>query len=66
MISEGGRCIGAGAGIIHHHHDMRLDPADATDALLRTALGIREAHPQVLSYTDYLRGKSAWQENVQA
>ena len=25
MVAEANACIEAGAGIVHHHHDMRLD-----------------------------------------
>jgi 3-keto-5-aminohexanoate cleavage enzyme len=64
MIAEGIACVEAGAGIVHHHHDMRLDEADAIDALLRTAEGIRSVHPEALVYTDYLTGKRAWDENA--
>lgn len=64
MIAEGNRCVEAGAGIVHHHHDMRLDEAAAVSALLRTAEGIRSAHPEALVYTDYLTGKRAWEENA--
>jgi 3-keto-5-aminohexanoate cleavage enzyme len=64
MVAESLRCIDAGAGIVHHHHDMRLDEQAATTALLRTAEGILAAHPETLVYTDYLTGKRAWEENA--
>ncbi|MCW2527980.1 MAG: hypothetical protein JWM76_2840 [Pseudonocardiales bacterium] len=64
MIAEGIECVEAGAGIVHHHHDMRLGEAEAISALLRTAEGIRRVHPEALVYTDYLTGKRAWDENA--
>jgi 3-keto-5-aminohexanoate cleavage enzyme len=64
MVAEGNRCIKAGAGIVHHHHDMRLDEAAAIAALLHTAEGILAVHPEALVYTDYLTGKRAWEENA--
>ena len=64
MIDEADRCIAAGAGIVHHHHDMRLSEADATTALLATARGILRGHPDALIYTDYLKGRRAWEENA--
>ena len=64
MVAEALRCIEAGAGIVHHHHDMRLSEADATTALLQTGDGILSAHPEALVYTDYLSGKRAWEENA--
>ena len=64
MVGEADACIEAGAGIIHHHHDMRLSEADAIDQLVDTAAGIQPAHPSTLVYTDYLTGKRAWEENA--
>ena len=57
MASEAKACIAAGAGIIHHHHDMRLDEAAATRQLIDTARAILDAYPDTLIYTDYLAGK---------
>lgn len=64
MVTEAHACIVAGAGIIHHHHDMRLDEVAATDQLLETGRRIVSAHPGTLVYTDYLTGKRAWEENA--
>jgi 3-keto-5-aminohexanoate cleavage enzyme len=64
MVSEANGCIAAGAGILHHHHDMRLDQAAATRALVETSRGILGVHPGALTYTDYLTGKRAWDENA--
>jgi 3-keto-5-aminohexanoate cleavage enzyme len=64
VVGEADACIEAGAGIIHHHHDMRLSEADAVDQLVDTAAGIQAAHPSTLVYTDYLTGKRAWEENA--
>jgi len=64
MVNEADACIRAGAGIVHHHHDMRLSEADAVEQLVDTAAGIQAAHPSTLVYTDYLTGKRAWEENA--
>lgn len=64
MVGEANACIDAGAGIVHYHHDMRLDAGDATEALIATAVGIHAVHPEALTYTDYLTGKRAWDENA--
>lgn len=64
MVHQARACIAAGAGIVHYHHDMRLDEASAIGALLDTGAGIQADHPGALTYTDYLTGKRAWDENA--
>ena len=64
MVREADQCIAAGAGIVHHHHDMRLDAPDATSALVATGAGIHGVHPGTLTYTDYLTGRRAWEANA--
>jgi uncharacterized protein (DUF849 family) len=64
MVSEATACIDAGAGIVHHHHDMRLTEPEAIEQLVATAAGIQAAHPSTLVYTDYLTGRRAWEENA--
>lgn len=64
MVDEASLCIDAGAGIVHHHHDMRLSEPDAIAQLVDTAAGIQAVHPSTLVYTDYLTGKRAWEENA--
>ena len=55
-IAEADACVAAGAGIIHHHHDMRLDEAAAIAQLVAIGRGIQDRHPGTLVYTDYLAG----------
>src|SRR5690606_5552544 len=62
--AEANACIEAGAGIVHHHHDMRLDEDAATAQIVETATGIQSVHPGALVYTDYLTGKRAAEENA--
>lgn len=64
MVREGLACIDAGASIVHHHHDMRLDPPAAIDELIETSRLILAERPGTLIYTDYLTGRdtSAEQE----
>lgn len=64
IVDEADACIRAGAGIIHHHHDMRLAAPDAIDALADTARRIQRAHPGTLVYSDYLKGHSSEEENA--
>ncbi len=64
MVAEADACIRAGAGIVHHHHDMRLDESDAVGHLTEMAQRIQEAHPGTLVYSDYLRGRTAVEENA--
>jgi 3-keto-5-aminohexanoate cleavage enzyme len=64
MVNEASACIQAGAGIVHHHHDLRLSETDAVDQLIATGLGIQALHPSALVYADYLRGRRAWEENA--
>ena len=64
MVAEAIACLDAGAGIVHHHHDMRLDEDAATQQIRAVGAGIQAAHPGTLVYTDYLAGKRAWEENA--
>jgi len=64
MVSEADACVRAGAGIVHHHHDMRLSESDAINQLVETTRRIQELHPGVLTYTDYLAGKRAVEEHA--
>jgi 3-keto-5-aminohexanoate cleavage enzyme len=64
MVAEADACIAAGAGIVHHHHDMRLAEDDAIEQIRATGAGIQAAHPGTLVYTDYLTGKRAREENA--
>ncbi|MGD9794806.1 MAG: 3-keto-5-aminohexanoate cleavage protein [Acidimicrobiia bacterium] len=66
MVADAVGCIDAGAGIIHHHHDMRLDDAGSIQQLIDTGRRILDAHPGALIYTDYLTGqdKPVWEENA--
>ena len=64
MVAEAVACLDAGAGIVHHHHDMRLDQTAATEQIRAVATGIQSAFPGTLVYTDYLTGKRAWEENA--
>jgi 3-keto-5-aminohexanoate cleavage enzyme len=64
IVAEAVACVSAGAGIVHYHHDMRLSEADGITALSGCAEGVHAAHPGTLTYTDYLTGKKAWEENA--
>jgi uncharacterized protein (DUF849 family) len=64
LVAQADACILAGAGIVHHHHDMRLAEPDAVDQLTETAARIQQTHPGVLVYSDYLKGKTAVEENA--
>jgi len=64
MVDIAVACIDAGAGIVHHHHDMRLSEEEGIDSLVETSRRILAERPDVLIYTDYLTGKRAWEENA--
>lgn len=64
MAAQGIACLDAGAGIVHHHHDMRLEAAAAAQQLIDVGEKILAAHPDALIYTDYLSGRAAWDENA--
>lgn len=64
MVAEAVACVDAGAGIIHHHHDNRLDADGATVELIETGRRILDARPGTLVYTDYLPGRTASEENA--
>jgi 3-keto-5-aminohexanoate cleavage enzyme len=64
IVTEAEACIAAGAGIVHHHHDMRMSEEEAIAAFMACATRIHAAHPTALTYTDYLAGKKAWEENA--
>lgn len=56
MIAEALACIDAGAGIVHHHHDMRFDPAGATEEMVAFGRAVRAARPEAVLYPDFLSG----------
>jgi 3-keto-5-aminohexanoate cleavage enzyme len=64
MAKEGIACLDAGAGIVHHHHDMRLDAAQSATQIIAVGEQILTAHPNALIYTDYLKGRVAVDENA--
>lgn len=64
LVAEADACIRAGAGIVHHHHDMRLAEPEAIQQLVDTGRRIQDCHPGTLVYTDYLTGKRAVEENA--
>jgi uncharacterized protein (DUF849 family) len=64
LVAEADSCIRAGAGIVHHHHDMRLAEPEAIQQLIDTGQRIQDRHPGALVYTDYLAGKRAVEENA--
>jgi hypothetical protein len=64
MAAEGKACLAAGAGVIHHHHDMRLTPEESARQLIEVGEQILADYPSALIYTDYLTGRAAWEENA--
>src|ERR1700712_3754196 len=64
MAAEAKACLAAGASIIHHHHDMRLEPLEATQQLVDVGEAVLAEFPGALVYTDYLTGRAAWDENA--
>jgi hypothetical protein len=64
IASEALACLAAGASIIHHHHDMRLESTDAAQQLIDVGEQVLARYPGALIYTDYLRGRATWDENA--
>lgn len=58
VIAEARACLDAGAAIVHHHHDTRLDPAAALDALIAFGTEVHRTHPHALLYPGILGGRS--------
>jgi 3-keto-5-aminohexanoate cleavage enzyme len=62
IILEANTCLAAGAGIVHHHHDNRLDVAASTQQLIDVSEAVLARYPSALIYTDYLPGRTAIDE----
>jgi 3-keto-5-aminohexanoate cleavage enzyme len=62
IILEANACLAAGAGIVHHHHDNRLDATASTQQLISVSEAVLAKYPSALMYTDYLRGRTAEDE----
>lgn len=58
MVAEAKTCFAAGAGIIHHHHDMRLDEGAATEEMVSMGRAVKAACPDALLYPDFLTGET--------
>ena len=56
MIRESKACLAAGAAIIHHHHDMRLDAAASIDEMLTLGKAVKAEFPESILYPDFLAG----------
>lgn len=63
-ISEGKACLAAGASIVHHHHDFRQSPEDATRQIIQIQRAILDDYPDAFMYADYLRGDAIWEKNA--
>jgi 3-keto-5-aminohexanoate cleavage enzyme len=62
LISEANSCLAAGAGIVHHHHDNRLDPTASAQQMINVSEAVLSSYPSALIYTDYLPGRTAIDE----
>lgn len=62
MAAEARSCLTAGAGIIHHHHDLRLDEDAAIEEMLTFGRAVRHQFPDSLLYPDFLRGDTVEQK----
>jgi 3-keto-5-aminohexanoate cleavage enzyme len=62
IIQEANACLAAGAGIVHHHHDNRLDAQASTQQLIDVSEAVLANYPWALIYTDYLPGRTAIDE----
>jgi hypothetical protein len=62
LIAEAKLCLAAGAGIVHHHHDNRLDAMASTQQMIDVSEAVLSSYPSALIYTDYLPGRTAIDE----
>jgi 3-keto-5-aminohexanoate cleavage enzyme len=58
VVDEARGCLDAGAAIIHHHHDARLERGAAIDALIDASRAILDTHPEALLYPGILSGRN--------
>jgi 3-keto-5-aminohexanoate cleavage enzyme len=58
LIEDSIACITAGATVIHHHHDQRLEKDDAISRLIETSRSILNAYPNALLYPGILSGRT--------
>jgi uncharacterized protein (DUF849 family) len=49
-------CLDAGAGVVHYHHDARLDRDEAIDSMIGLCREIAATHPTALLYPGILSG----------
>jgi 3-keto-5-aminohexanoate cleavage enzyme len=64
IVAEATSCLAAGAAIVHHHHDFRLERQDAVQQFIDVEMEILAEHPSALLYADYLRGRAIWEKNA--
>lgn len=55
-IEEARQCLEAGASIIHHHHDFRLDGDGSTFEMKRFGMGVMADFPDAMLYPDFVQG----------
>jgi len=64
MVSEALASLGAGATIVHHHHDYRLSTEAAADQIVGVERRIKSHYPHALLYVDYLDGETTAQRTA--
>jgi uncharacterized protein (DUF849 family) len=55
MIREANACLAAGAAIVHHHHDMRLDEQASIEEMLVMGRAVKAQFPDAILYPDFLK-----------
>ncbi|EIK95800.1 hypothetical protein PMM47T1_15516 [Pseudomonas sp. M47T1] len=58
MAREASDCHAAGAAIIHHHHDFRLDSPSSINEMRGMGQAIKQRHRAALLYPDFLKEDS--------
>jgi uncharacterized protein (DUF849 family) len=56
VVAEAVACIDAGAGIVHFHHDARLDAEAAVAEIVDVCHAVQAVHPDALLYPGILAG----------
>ncbi len=58
VIGDAVASIEAGASIVHHHHDARLERDEAVAALIDVSRAILDVHPDAVLYPGILSGRN--------
>jgi 3-keto-5-aminohexanoate cleavage enzyme len=55
-VADALECLEAGAAIVHHHHDLRLDANSSIEEMIDFARTLLARYPSAITYPDFLAG----------